>query len=83
MLPAPTAEAMILMGLLAAMSQSKPKRCSRLTRGILKNLGSTPPKVRTLREAVPALQTAADGAHGMMSMRCAVCPMRKECPAPI
>lgn len=83
MLPGPTAEAMILMGLLATLAKGKPDRCLKITRGIHAALGAQAPKVRRLRETVPALQDATDGAKVIMRTRCFVCPMRKDCDEPL
>ena len=84
MLPTPTAEAVLLMGILAAMTQEKPRRCARITRSIADRIGAKPTRrVRELREVLPSIKTATDGAMAVLRARCAVCPIRSQCKAPL
>jgi hypothetical protein len=84
MLPAPTAEGVVLLGLLAVLTEGKPGKCSRLTNGILRQLGPDEPRrVRELREAIPSMKQAKLAARAVLVARCVVCHCRSRCQAPV
>ncbi len=84
MLPTPTAEMMLLLGLLAALTAENPDKCSKLSHALLDRLGPREPRrVRELREVMPAMTEAKRGAAVVMQTRCVVCPCRQSCKAPV
>jgi hypothetical protein len=83
MLPSPTAEGLLIIGLLAAITKGDPACCAPLSRGIIDFLALEPPKVRLLNEAIPTLRAAREGAGAILRTRCVVCAVRDQCKAPI
>lgn len=83
MLPAPSAEGLLIIGLLSAVSRGEPKRCSAISHCIIDFLGAEPPKVRVLNESIPELRLARSGAASILHTKCVVCSDRDVCPDPV
>lgn len=83
MLPTPTAEGLLFIGLLAVITKGDPACCSPVSRGIVEFLALEPPKVRLLNEAIPTLRQAREGAGAILRARCVVCTKRDICEAPL
>lgn len=84
MLPSPTAEALLIVGLISAIAGGKPSRCRKISHGVVARLNAPGSRrLRELREALPAMEAARTGAVAILRTRCAVCPSRHKCKAPL
>lgn len=84
MIPSPTPELLLIAAALRTHVGDSTKRCSKFMHGMRDNLRlDTGVKVRALRQALPAMEEASEGAGAVLHTLCTICPMRGRCRAPL
>jgi len=85
MLPTPTPEMLLILSSIKQQTGQDPAACSARLRGIRDQLlgARRERRVVMLRELVPEINAAQDGAESALRALCVVCPSRQSCPAPL
>lgn len=84
MLPAPTAEGVLIMSALTAFTDGmSTKKCARFRRSMRSGLSVDNAKVRFIRKMVPASQQAQEQAATLLRIGCGLCLRRSDCASPL
>ncbi len=85
MLPAPTAEMLLILGAFKQHTGDNTEACSTFLNGVRDQIRAARKErpVVLLRQMVPELDTARDGAESALCALCVVCPRRGRCAAPL
>ena len=80
-LPSPTAEMLLILGAFREYAGDDTEACAKFMRGVSRRIDATRKQrpVVVLRQMVPELDVARDGADAALRALCVICPRRDRC----